>query len=209
MYNLLILGAGGFGRDIYFLAKEALGYNTEYSIKGFLDDNLESLNGYEGMPPIIGTISDYEPQKDDLFVCALGDVATKKRCVETVLRKGGKFTTLIHPTASIAPDSKIGEGCIIMHRATIGSDAVIGDFVLVQVSSIVAHDCRVGDFSRLDCFTVMVGGTMIREEVTVHTSAIINHQVVVGKKAQIGACSLVIRNVKEGSTVFGNPARPI
>jgi len=209
MYNLLILGAGGFGRDIYFLAKEALGYNTEYSIKGFLDDNLESLNGYEGMPPIIGTISDYEPQKDDLFVCALGDVATKKRCVETVLRKGGKFTTLIHPTASIAPDSKIGNGCVIMHRATIGSDAVIGDFALVLVASIVAHDCRVGNFSRLDCFTVMVGGTIIKEEVTVHTSAVINHHVIVGKKAQVGACSLVIRNVKDGITVFGIPARPI
>ncbi len=209
MHNLLILGAGGFGRDIYFLAKEASGYQTEYLIKGFLDDNLESLKGHEGMPPIIGTISDYQPQPNDLFVCAMGDVATKKRCVEIVLSKGGKFTTLIHPTASIAPDSKIGDGCIIMHRATIGSDAVIGAFVLVQVSSIVAHDCRVGDFSRLDCFTVMVGGTIIREEVTVHTSAIINHQVVVGKNAQIGACSLVIRNVKEGSTVFGNPARPI
>lgn len=209
MRNLLILGAGGFGRDIYYLAKEASGYQTEYLIKGFLDDNLESLKGHESMPPIVGTISDYEPQLDDLFVCAMGDVATKKRCVETVLSKGGKFTTLIHPTASIAPDSKIGEGCIIMHRATIGSDAVIGAFVLVQVSSIVAHDCRVGDFSRLDCFTVMVGGTIIREEVTVHTSAIINHQVVVGKNAQIGACSLVIRNVKEGSTVFGNPARPL
>lgn len=209
MHNLLILGAGGFGRDIYFLAKEASGYQTEYLIKGFLDDNLDSLNGYEGMPPIVGTISDYMPQADDLFVCAMGDVETKKRCVETMLNKGGKFTTLIHPTASIAPDSKIGHGCIIMHRAIVGSDAVVGDFVLVQVSSIIAHDCRVGDFSRLDCFTVMVGGTILREEVTVHTSAIINHQVVVGKKAHIGACSLVIRNVKEGSTVFGNPARPI
>ena len=178
-------------------------------IKGFLDDNVNSLNDFPGFPPVLGTIADYVPQPNDLFVCAMGDVATKKRCVEGILSKGGRFVTLIHPTASIAPDSKIGEGCIVMHRATIGSDAIIGDFSLVQVASIVAHDCRVGAFSRLDCFTVMVGGTVLKEEVTVHTSSVINHQVVVGKQAQVGACSLVIRNVKEGSTVFGNPARPI
>ena len=209
MKNLLIIGAGGCGRDIYNFTTECDGFNKEFVVKGFLDDNLDSLKGYVGFPPILDTIKKYEPQPNDVFICAMGHVASKKKCVELILEKGGRFMTLIHPSANVAPDAKIGTGCIVMQQATIGSTAVIGDFVLVQISAIVGHDAKVGNYSRLDCLSVMVGGTELQEEVTVHTAAVINHKVVVGKQAQVGACSLVIRNVKQGTTVFGNPARVI
>lgn len=209
MNNLLIIGAGGCGRDIYNFATECDGFNKEFIVKGFLDDNLNSLKDYSGFPLIVDTIRDYVPQPNDVFICAMGNVPSKKKCVEVILEKGGRFITLIHPSANVAPDARIGTGCIVMQQATIGATAVMDDFVLVQISAIVGHDARVGKYSRLDCLSVMVGGTELKEEVTVHTAAVINHKVVVGKQAQVGACSLVIRNVKQGTTVFGNPARTI
>ena len=117
--------------------------------------------------------------------------------------------TLIHPTASIGCNTKIGTGCIVLMNAYIGADCIIEDFVLVQIAAVVGHDVKVGKYSRLDCNTLCVGGTEIKEEVSIHTSAVINHKVVVGRKAQVGACSFVIRKVKEGTTVFGNPAKKI
>lgn len=209
MKKLLIIGAGGCGRDIYHFATSCVGFNRAYKIEGFLDDNLKCLEGFEGFPPIVDTISNYMPEPDDVFICAMGHVASKKKCVEILLERGGQFITLIHPTANVAPDAKVGIGCIVMQQATIGSAAVVDDFVLIQISAIVGHDAKVGKYARLDCLSVMVGGTEIEEEVTVHTAAVINHKVVVGKQAHVGACSLVIRNVKQGTTVFGNPARAI
>ena len=209
MKNLIIIGAGGMGREIYDLSTQCHGYNKEYVIKGFLDDWNEALNGYDGYPPVIGKVSDYVVKPEDIFVCSFGDVELKKNCIELILDKGGDFLTLIHPTASIGCNTKIGTGCIVLMNAYIGADCIIEDFVLVQIAAVVGHDVKVGKYSRLDCNTLCVGGTEIKEEVRIHTSAVINHRVVVGRKAQVGACSFVIRKVKEGTTVFGNPAKKI
>ena len=65
MKQLVIIGAGGMGRTVYDLAVESIGYGTEYTIKGFIDDNLASLEGFPNYPPMLGTISDYQPAEDE------------------------------------------------------------------------------------------------------------------------------------------------
>lgn len=54
---------------------DCIGYQTEYVVKGFLDDNKNALDGMSAYPPIIESFEDYEPQPDDGFVCALGNVS--------------------------------------------------------------------------------------------------------------------------------------
>ena len=56
MKNLLIIGSRGFGREIYNLALESICYGTEFTIKGFLDDKKEALDGYDGYPSIISSV---------------------------------------------------------------------------------------------------------------------------------------------------------
>ena len=84
---------------------------------------------------------------------------------------------------------------------------MIGNFVLVQAYSVVAHDVLVGDWARIDTHVVCVGGTRVGEEATVYTNSVLNHKVVVERKAIVAACSFVIKKVKEGNTVYGNPAK--
>lgn len=206
MKNLLIIGASGFGRDIYSLATECIGYQTEYVIKGFLDDNKDALESFGNYPPVINSIKDYIVKDDDVFLCALGDVQQKKKFIQLILNKGGKFITLIHPSAIVDKNAKIGIGCIVLQYATLGSGSVVGDFALIQISTIVAHDVKIGNYSRIDCLVVCTGGAIIEDEVTIHTAAVINQKVIVGKGALVGAGSFVIRKVKENSMVYGNPA---
>lgn len=206
MKNLIIIGSGGMGREIFNLATQCNGYNTDFVIKGFLDDWPDSINSFKGYPPLIGTVDNYSVQPNDVFVCSLGNVENKKTAIQTILNKEGEFINLIHPTATINFGVEIGKGCIILQNAFIGDHAKIGDFVLIQVSTVIGHDVQIGKFSRIDCLALCVGGTELKEEVTVHTAAVINHGVVVGKNAQVGALSFVIRNVKENTTVYGNPA---
>ena len=46
------------GRVMYDMARESVGYQTEYDIKGYIDDNIHSLDSFVGYPPILGTISE-------------------------------------------------------------------------------------------------------------------------------------------------------
>ena len=120
--------------------------------------------------------------------------------------RGGKFISLIHPSAIVDANSKIGKGCIVLQNAALGSGSIVGDFALIQVSTIIAHDVKIGNYSRVDCHAVCTGGVEIEDEVTIHTAAVINQKVLVKRGSHVGACSFVIRKVMENSTVFGNPA---
>lgn len=209
MKHLIILGAGGMGRQVFLFAKNCKGYQTEYVIKGFLDDDPNANKGYEGFPPVLGTIGEYEIQPDDVFFNSIGSVAAKKKCINKILEKGGEFITLIHPTAGVSEGTKIGRGCMISARAGIGTETEIGDFCLIQDNAIIGHDVCVGDFCRIDCNVVLIAGVKLENEVCVHTSSVINHNVRIGEGATVGALSFVIRNVKPGTTVQGNPAKRI
>ena len=207
MKELVIIGAGGMGREVFDLATQCDGYGRDYVIKGFIDDWVDALDSFKGYPPVLGSFSDYPIQENDVFTCSLGDIQKKVKVCERILADGGEFLTLIHPRAQIGKNSKIGTGVIILFNAYIGADSVIGDFALVQIAATIGHDVQIGRYSRIDGGALCVGGTRIGDEVVIHTSAVINHRVVVESRATVGAGSLVIRKVKAGSSVFGNPAK--
>ncbi|MDR0506973.1 MAG: acetyltransferase [Dysgonamonadaceae bacterium] len=210
MKNLIIIGAGGMGREVYNLAVQCDGYKNDYIIKGFLDDNIHSLDGLgDYYPPVLSSVENYTIEKNDFFVCSIGNVLIKKKCTEIIKNKGGNFISLVHPTALINPTAKIGSGCLVFPYAQIGSLATVGNFALIQSFSGIGHDVSIGDYARIDIYVLCIGGVKIGNCVTIHTGAILNHRTVVEDYATIGATSFVIRRVKEGVTVFGNPARPI
>lgn len=208
MKNLIIIGAGGMGRTIYSNALESVGYGDAFRIKGFIDDNLQALDGYEGYPPIISTIQDYLPEGDDVFVSSIGGSA-RRPCMEEIIRRGGEFIELIHRTARIYQNARLGKGNFIGAYTVIGNDAVVGDYNMIQSYSVIGHDARIGSWNRIDTHVTCVGGIVIEDETNIHTSAVINHGVTVGTGAHVGALSFVIRKVKPGTTVCGNPARKL
>ncbi len=207
MKNLIIVGGGGMGRSVFCIAKNSIGYNTEFCVKGYIDDNIHSLDGFEGYPPVLDTIKDYQIQEGDVFVCSIGSTQTKRKICENLKSRGAKFQTLLTTTAIVRQNAQIGDGCIIADYAAIGCDCHIGENCLIQNYSIVAHDCVIGDYVRIDTHAVCVGGVKVDEAATVHTGAVISHKVIVGKNSVVAACSFVIRKVKPDSTVFGNPAK--
>lgn len=210
MKNLIILGAGGMGRETYHLARVCKENGLQVNIKGFIDDSLPDLSSFKyNYPPVIGTIQDYKPEKDDVFVCSIGDVKTKCKLVETIINKGGVFISLIDPSAHIEITADIGNGALIFHDVHVGSEANIGKFVMLQSYSAIGHDVSIGDYCRIDPKTSCVGGTRIGNRVTLHTMSFINHGVTIGDDAVVGAMSMVIRNVKPGTTVFGIPAKKL
>lgn len=208
MKNLIIIGAGGFGRTLYSNALECVGYGERFVVKGFIDDNLQALDGYPNYPPIVDTIRDYQPQPDDAFVSSIGG-ASRKACMEEIIRRGGEFIELIHQTARIYTNAKLGKGNFIGAYSVVGNDAVVGDYNMIQSYTVIGHNVRIGSWNRIDTHVTCVGGIVIEDDVNIHTSAVISHNVVVESGAHVGALSFVIRRVKAGTTVMGNPAKKL
>lgn len=208
MKNLIIIGAGGMGRTVYSNALESVGYGEKFVVKGFIDDNLKALEGFPNYPPVIGTIRDYQPQKNDVFVSSIGG-ASRRLCIEEIIRRGGEFMDLIHQTARLLTNVKMGKGNFIGAYTVIGNDAVVGNYNMIQAYTIIGHDAKIGNYNRIDTHVTCVGGTVIEDDVNIHTSAVISHNVVVETGAHVGALSFVIKKVKAGTTVMGNPAKKL
>lgn len=206
MKHIVVIGAGGMGRTMFDMARESVGYGKEFDIKGFIDDNLHSLDAFAGYPPILGEIQSYIPETDDLFICSIGS-GVRKKCIQSILEKGGEFLTLIHKTARIGTNVKMGAGNMVGAFTTIAADVEIGDYNFIQSYTIIGHDVKIGSWNRIDSYVMCVGGIVIGDENMIHTSSVLNHNVIVGDNAHVGACSFVSRNVESGTTVFGNPAR--
>lgn len=208
MKQLIIIGAGGMGRTVYDSALGSVGFGEDFEIKGFIDDDLNALEGFDNYPPIIGTIKDYIPQDYDVFVSSIGG-AVRKPCMEEIIRRGGEFYQLIHKTARINTNAKIGNGNFIGAYTVIGNDATVGDYNMIQSYTVIGHDAKIGNWNRIDTHVTCVGGIIVEDETNIHTSAVINHNVRVGTGAHVGALSFVIMKVKPGTTVCGNPAKKL
>ena len=124
MKNLIIVGARAYGREVYNIAIQTKEYNTDWTVKGFLDNDDSVLSNYsESYPRIISSIEDYIIQPNDVFICALGSPDTKKYYIQKILDKGGEFTNIIHPSAVINTiNVHIGHGVIICPLTYISND---------------------------------------------------------------------------------------
>lgn len=208
MRDLIIIGAGGMGRTIYDMARENEGYNKEFNIKGFIDDNIHSLDGFKNYPPVVGTIREYQVHENDIFVCSIGG-ESRRKCMESIINRGGEFMTMIHPSSRMGTNVHMGKGCYVGANTIIAADAFIDDYNFIQSHTIIGHDVKMGKWNRIDSFVFVVGGVEIGQGCMIHTRAMLNHEVHVGDGAHVGACSMVINNVEPGTTVFGTPARRI
>ena len=209
MKHLLIIGARGWGREVYDIAQACIDAGADITVKGFLDDKADALEGYNDYPPILGPVETYELQKDDVFICALGDVNYKKQYAEIILKKGGEFISLVHPSAVLGNNAKFGKGCVVGAFANLSSDTVIGDFVTMSIRAGMGHDSTIGNYSHIGGNCCISGFVAIGENVTMHPGCVMVPHRKIGDNAIIGTGSVVLSNVKAGTTVFGNPAKKI
>jgi len=206
MNHLIIIGARGAGREAFNCAPNCNGYGTEFDVKGFLDDKADALDGMPGYPPILSSVEAYTPLADDVFICALGDPHWRQVYADKIMKKGGRFISLIEKSASIGHNSVVGEGCIIHQMVSITTDVRVGNFAYIQGFSVVGHDAAIGNYCLLNSFSFMGGYSVLGDFAVLQTHATLLPHKRVGANAIVGAGSVAVRDVKAGTTVVGVPA---
>ncbi|WP_292594710.1 NeuD/PglB/VioB family sugar acetyltransferase [Mesotoga sp. UBA5847] len=209
MKDLIIVGAGDTSREILQIAKDINRTSMTWNIKGFIaDEGLDISQLTKGQYNIVGTIEHCMPRENEVFVCAIATPWRRERVVNQLKAVGAVFTSLIHPTARLDDYCELGEGVVMYPYSSVGSNARLGDYVFLQ-STTVAHDVSVGDFTTISSLCGILGRVKLGKRVFAGNHATILPKVSVGDDAYIGAGSVVIRNVRAGTKVFGNPARRV
>lgn len=209
MKNLLIIGAGGCGREVLQWAKDINRQKRRWNIKGFLDDAPDALTGKVCDVAVVAKIDEYPIESDDEFVCCIGNSGSRKAVVERLKAKGATFVTLIHPAAVIADSSVIGQHCIIYPFALISDNAALGDGCIINMYSSVAHDSTLGEYCTVSAHCDITGMCKLGNRVFMGTSSHMVPGSKIGNDAYICAGSTVLGRVRDGAKVFGNPAKPI
>ncbi len=206
MKDLIIVGAGGFGRELLQWIKDINKLQTKWQIKGFIDDNPNALDELECDFMVIGSIQGWEPKSNEVFVCAIATPSIKEQVVTSLKSKGASFVRIIHPTAIIGDHNKIGEGLIAYPNSYINTNVRIGDFVTL-LSSGIGHDVVVGDYSTISSYCDITGGVKIGKRVFLGSHVTIVPGRKIGDDAYLGAGSVVVTHIKEKTKVMGNPAK--
>ena len=209
MRSLIIIGAGGCGREVLQWAKDINRVTPRWSSFGFIDDNLEALNDKICDVKIKAKIEGYTPLADEDFVCCIGNSIIRKKIIETLSSKGANFVNIIHPTAVVSDSSKIGEAVVLYPFSLISDNAVIGNGCIVNMYSSIAHDSTLGEYCTISAHCDVTGMCKLGNNVFMGTSSQMIPSSRIGDNAYIAAGSMVMGRVKENTKVMGNPAKKL
>lgn len=210
MKKLIIIGEGGFGKEVACWAKQCKEYGNEWLIDDYIDIGSENkVNSFQTGEILLSKIDKYIPVSDFVFSIAVQSPKMKLQIAESCLNKGLTFINLIHPTAIIGEDVIIGIGCIICPYVVLTSNAKVGNFVIFNLFSYASYESKIGDGCTINPHCGVMIGAKLGKGVFMGSSSIVFPRKSVGDFAFIGAGSVVLNNVRENEKIFGTPAKRI
>ena len=208
MKDIVIIGAGGFGREVAWLIEDINKVNNEWNIVGFVDDNKSiqgtEINGYK----VVGDI-DWLEKQEVFVVNAIGNPVIKKKVMDKLDGSKNIYPILIHPSVIYSERVTFGEGSIICAGNTLTVDIQIGKHVIINLDSTIGHDAVIGDYSTILPSVNISGCVNIDKCVNIGTGSAIIQGMKIGNNTIIGAGSVVTKDLPENCTAVGVPAKPI
>jgi sugar O-acyltransferase (sialic acid O-acetyltransferase NeuD family) len=205
---IIIVGAGGLGREILTLLKAL----PEWEPMSFLDDNHQTSSAISGLP-VLGPIANAKTLlKPNLAaVIAIGDPKVKAQVAARLSEAALYFPVLIHPNAVLMNKDtiRLGAGTVIGAGVILTTDISIGNHVLININTTVGHDVTIGDHSSIMPGVNIAGAVSAGESVLIGAGANIRNGIRLGNRSNIAMGAAVIRNVEPGQTVAGIPAKPL
>ncbi len=204
----IIVGGGGFGRELIFFIGQANEAGRIPPVGGYLDDAGDVFAAFDyPEAPWLGTIEDYVPKRGDHLVLAIGSPKGKRAVHGKLSVRGGYFPQMIHPGATIVRTAKLGEGVIFCPGTLAGADTRIDRFVIFNGSSGIGHDSTVGEFTSISSSVDITGNVTIGKDVSIGSNAMFTPGVKIGDGATVGLGAVVYRSVPAGATVYAAPAK--
>lgn len=201
--DLVIVGAGGFGREVMWLAQDI----GDYNILGFIDDS-QPVGTQISDLQVIGGVADCSKWKDADFVVAIGSPRTRRLIVNKLEAQGVQsFATLIHPSVIKSKSVFVNAGTMICAGTILTVDIVIGKHNIININCTVGHDCNFGDFCTIAPISAISGNVILGELVEVGTAATIRQGAKLEKGSMLGMGGVLTKDIPPNNIFVGNPAK--
>lgn len=211
MSELIIIGAGGFGREVFAIVSALRATGVDWTVEGFVDDNpsVEDRARVADLGSrVLGPVQDLASrQRPFAAVIAVGSPAARVAIATALVDSLVSCPALVHPDVTFGPLVSLAEGVVIAPGVRLSTNVRVGRHVHVDQNVTVGHDATLGDFSRLNPQACVSGSVRVGVEATVGANATILQGLNVGDRALVGAGSVVTRDVAPGTTVKGVPAQ--
>jgi sugar O-acyltransferase (sialic acid O-acetyltransferase NeuD family) len=206
----LVIGAGGFAQEVAWTLCAQLRARGQTSELRFFDDALPRGPLRSGLGEVVGTLGDVRDHVHGgdpvRLVMGLGLPRTKRLVAERLADVGLPWETVIHPTALVGPNSRIGDGCYLAAGAVLSVNVRLGRFVTVNVHAAVTHDDVIGDFVTLHPSVHLAGHVVIGDLSELGTGAAVIPGHTLGSATTLGPGAVATRSLPGGGTWVGSPA---
>lgn len=211
MKSVVVVGAGGFGREALEIFKDQNRVSKTWDILGFIDEDErlrgKIINGY----PVLGSLDWLKEHNNDNLGCvvAIASCEVRKQVVERLQEIGINFYNAIHPSVIMSEFVEMGNDVIICAGSILMVDIKIGDHVHIEINCTVSHDVTIGSYCRLNPTAIINGNNHLGEGVNVGAGATFIQDISVGSWSTIGAGAVVIEDIPEKVVAVGVPARVV
>lgn len=216
MNDIVVYGVGGTSRDLLECLEAINEDRRQWNILGFVDDNAALAGTSVFDYPVLGSAAVLAQPIYRHCRIAIGVANDKSLFVRRKIREAldllpdmnaERLPVIIHPSAAVSRRSRIGAGSVMFSGSFCSGNCSVGMHTLVLQGSVISHDSRLGDYVTLCADVAMGGGVQIEDGAFVGLGAVVYPNVRIGQASRIGLGSVVLRDVADGDTVSGSPAR--
>jgi sugar O-acyltransferase (sialic acid O-acetyltransferase NeuD family) len=208
--ELLIIGAGGFGREVAWLVDRINQRCPTWNQVGFLDDTPDLYGKLVNAHPVVGKCADYVKYPDAYLSVCVADANARKRLITILCSVGApRFATLIDPSSLYSDSALIGEGCIICAHTILTVNISIKSHCIINLDCTIGHDVSIDDYVTLYPSVNISGYVNIGSCTEIGTGTQIIQHKSIGEQTIIGAGSVVVKDIPSHCTAVGCPAKPI
>lgn len=203
---ILIVGGGGHAVVVADAAGEA-----GLPIAGFLDDNAEApLSGRLDRLGMVAMLERADFVGRHPVILATGDLDFRRTLIGTLAAHAGyRLASVVHPRAYVSPSATVGMGVFIGPGAIVHAEASVGDHTIINTAAVVEHHCVVGENTHIAPNVALGGDVRVGPDTLIGIGASVLPGVRIGAGCMVGAGSAVIRDLGDGATAVGVPAREV
>ncbi len=208
---LFIIGAGGFGREVFSMVEAiARAGGARYDV-AFADDDpaTADLERVASLGSYVACTVDALSERTDSFaaVIAIGSPVIRRAIAERLATARVTFPSLVHPYATVGRNVVLGAGTVVAAGARLSTNIELGRHVHVDQNVTIGHDSNVNDFARLNPQACISGAVQVGSGALVGAAAVVLPGTSIGDFSTVGAGAVVTRDVPEGVIVKGVPAK--
>ena len=210
MQDIIIIGAGAFGREVKWLIERINESSVKWNLIGFVDDGIAKGEVIAGLPVFGGVDYLLGLNEQVNLACAIAGVKSREQIIAKLNEKDNlNFPNLIDPSVIQSPSVQMGCGNIICASSILSVDIKIEDFVIVDWNCTIGHDVVVGSYVTVYPGTNISGCVDIGRRCEVGTGTKVVQGLKIGKDVVIGAGAVVAKDIHISGTYVGIPVKMV